>query len=183
MPTVVNGKVYVGAQFALSVFGVGIILPAPTISPNGGLYTNSVTVTLTDTTNGVTIYYTLDGTTPTTNSLLYTGPFTLTNTVALKAIAAQAGAFNSAVASASFINSSSLGRGTGLLGSYWSNTTSVVFTNLTFTNLPTLVRTDATVNFNFGSAGPSPVIGATNYAVRWTGSVQPQFSERYTVAH
>src|SRR5258708_26710631 len=79
VPTVVNGKVYVGAEFALSVFGVGMILPPPTISPNGGIYTNSVTVTLADATNRVTIYYSLNGTLPTTHSLLYTGPFTLTH--------------------------------------------------------------------------------------------------------
>ncbi len=180
VPVVANGRVFVGAEYALSVFGVGTILPPPTISPNGGIYTNSVLVTLADATNGTTIYYTLDGTEPTTSSRLYTVPFILTNTTAVNAIAVQSGAFNSAVTSASFINSSTLGNGTGLLGSYWTNTTSAAFTNVTFAISPTLVRTDETVNFNFGSSGPAPIIGGTNYAVRWTGSVQPQFSEPYT---
>jgi len=178
--TIADGKVFVGGDFGVAVYGIGVILPPPIISPNGGVYTNSVTVTLTDATNGVTIYYTLNGTAPTTNSMLYTGPFVLTNTVEVNAIAAQPGAFNSVASSASFLNSSSIGSGTGLLGSYWSNTTSAIFTNLTFTNPPTLVRTDAMVNFNFGSAGPAPSVGKSNYAVRWTGCVQPQFSEPYT---
>jgi hypothetical protein len=139
-----------------------------------------VTVTLSDATNGVTIYYTLNGTAPTTNSILYTSPFTLTNTVEVNAIAAQPEAFNSVAASASFINSSSIGTGTGLLGSYWSNTTSTAFTNVAFAVSPTLVRTDATVNFNFGGTGPAASVGKTNYVARWTGCVQPQFSEPYT---
>jgi hypothetical protein len=180
VPTVADGKVFVAGDLGVAVYGIGIILPAPIISPNGGIYTNSVTVTLSDATNTTTIYYTLDGTTPTTNSILYTGPFTLTNTVMVNAIAAQTGAFNSGATSASFINSSTIGSGTGLLGNYWTNTTSVAFTNVAFSTLPTLVRTDPTVNFNFGSTGPAPSIGKTNYVVRWTGSVQPQFSEPYT---
>ena len=180
VPTIANGKVFVAGDLGVAVYGIGTILPPPVISPNGGVYTNSVTVTLSDATNTTTIYYTLDGTTPTTNSILYTGPFTLTNTVVVNAIAAQPGAFNSGDVSASFINSSSLGSGTGLLGSYWTNTTSVAFTNVAFSTLPTLVRTDATVNFNFGSTGPAPSIGKTNYVVKSTGSVEPQFSESYT---
>jgi uncharacterized repeat protein (TIGR03806 family) len=180
VPTVADGKVFVAGDFGVAVYGIGVILPPPTISPDGGVFTNSVTVTLADATNSTTIYYTLDGTTPTTNSILYAGPFILTNTVVVTAIAAQPGAFNSADASASFINSSTVGNGIGLMGSYWTNTTSAAFTNLAFTNLPTLVRTDATINFNWGTAGPDPSIGKTNYAVRWTGSVQPQFSGPYT---
>ncbi len=180
VPTVVNGKVYVGAQYELSVFGTSAFLATPTISPNGGIFTNSVTVTLSDVTPGVSLYYTLNGTTPTTNSILYSGPFLLTNSVSLQVVAAQAGAVNSGAAIASFVNSSAIGNGTGLTGQYWTNTTSTAFTNVTFNTLPTLTRTDAVVNFNWNTTGPDPSIGQTNFTARWTGSVQPQFNETYT---
>jgi uncharacterized repeat protein (TIGR03806 family) len=180
VPTVANGKVYVGAQYALSVFGYTAFLATPTISPNGLAYTNSVLVTLSDATPGAAIYYTLDGTVPTTNSLLYNGPFILITTVNLQAIAAKSGAVNSGVASASFINTAALGDGIGLTGEYWTNTTSVAFTNVAFDIPPTLTRTDAVVNFNWSTNGPTPIIGRTNFTARWTGSVQPEYSETYT---
>jgi hypothetical protein len=46
--------------------------------------------------------------------------------------------------------------------------------------VPTLVRTDAVVNFNWGSGSPSPNISVDHFTARWTGSVQPQFNETYT---
>ena len=175
-PTVANGKVYVGAEYAISVFGVASFVPVPTITPNGGIYTNSVTVTLSDTASSASIYYTLDGSTPTGGSTLYTGSFTLTNSAIVHAIATAPGLVNSGVASASFINSSAIGNGTGLLGAYYSNHTSVN----PYTGSPTLVRTDAVMNFNWNTTGPDPSVGQTNFTVRWTGSVQPQFNETYT---
>ncbi len=180
-PTVANGKVYVGAQYALSVFGFTVFLSPPVIAPGGGPFTNSMTVTLSDATPGTTLYYTEDGTTPTTNSILYTGPFVVTRTLNLQAIAAKPGSVNSGVASASFVNTAAIGSGTGLLGQYWANTTSAAFTNINFAALPTLTRTDAVVNFNWSSTGPSPAVGQTGFAVRWTGSVQPEYSESYTL--
>jgi hypothetical protein len=115
VPVVANGKVFVRGEYALSVFGLATFLPLPVISPAGGLFTNSVTVTITNSNSGASLYYTLDGTTPTTNSPLYTGPFVLTNTALVQAIAAQAGAVNSAVVGASLVNSSPTGNGTTLL--------------------------------------------------------------------
>jgi hypothetical protein len=51
---------------------------APIISPWGGRFpTGSRTVTLTSRTTSASIYYTTNGTVPTTSSLLYSGPFTL----------------------------------------------------------------------------------------------------------
>ncbi len=179
-PIAVNGKVFIGTQYALSVFGNSLFLATPLIAPAGGLFTNSITVTLSDATPNSTIYYTLDGTAPTTNSLVYTGPFILTTSASVQAIAAQPGAANSGVASAGFINSSAIGTGIGLQGSYWSNVTSVAFTNVSFAVPPTLVRTDAVVNFNWTTTPPAPSIGLTNFTVRWLGSVQPEYSETYT---
>ena len=59
----------------------------PTFSPAGGTYTTAQTVTITDTTSGATIYYTTNGTTPTTSSTSYSGPITVSSTETLEAIA------------------------------------------------------------------------------------------------
>jgi len=108
MPAVANGKVYVGGVNALSVFGIRSFLPVPIISPDGGVITNSVNVTLSSSSNGVSFYYTLDGSTPTTNSTLYTVPFTLTNSVLVQAITASPGQTPSSVSEASFTSSAQL---------------------------------------------------------------------------
>ena len=109
VPVIANGKVYVGAEYGLSVYGNGQFLATPLLSPNGGYFTNAVTVTLSDASPGAVIYYTLDGTAPTTNSLLYTAPFVLTNSAGVQAIAIEAGAVNSGVVSATFVDTSSRG--------------------------------------------------------------------------
>jgi hypothetical protein len=63
------------------------------------------------------------------------------------------------------------GNGSGLNGEYYDN--------LNFT-LRKLTRTDATVNFDWGAGSPAPSLGADTFSVRWTGQVQPQFSQTYT---
>jgi hypothetical protein len=63
------------------------------------------------------------------------------------------------------------GNGQGLTGAY--------FDNADFTNLK-LVRTDATVNFDWGGGSPDASIGADTFSVRWTGKVQPLYTETYT---
>ncbi len=77
-------------------------LEPPTFSPEAGSYTaNSLDVTLSSTTAGATIYYTTDGTTPSSSSTAYTGPITLTHTTTVKAIAVY-NSYTSEVASAKF---------------------------------------------------------------------------------
>jgi hypothetical protein len=61
--------------------------------------------------------------------------------------------------------------GTGLNGQYYDN---IDFTNLAVT------RTDATVDFNWGSGSPHTSMGVDTFSVRWTGKVQPQYSGTYT---
>jgi hypothetical protein len=75
---------------------------APSFSPTGGTYSNSQIVTLTDTTSGSMIFYTTDGSTPTTNSEVYTSPLTVSSTETLNAIASANGYLNSSVATAAY---------------------------------------------------------------------------------
>ncbi|WP_198512516.1 chitobiase/beta-hexosaminidase C-terminal domain-containing protein, partial [Bacillus sp. mrc49] len=60
--------------------------PVLTVSPAAGTYTTSQSVTLTAN-ETADIYYTLDGTTPTTASIKYSSPFTVSATSTVKAFA------------------------------------------------------------------------------------------------
>jgi stage V sporulation protein SpoVS len=79
-----------------------IAASAPAFSPNAGTYTSAQSVSITDSTTGATIYYTTDGTTPTSSSTLYGAPITVAATQTVKAIAVASGYSNSAVASAAY---------------------------------------------------------------------------------
>ena len=61
-------------------------LPAPTIEGEAA-FTSSTTVTIKSSESVASIYYTLDGTEPTTKSILYKDPFVLDKTTTVKAIA------------------------------------------------------------------------------------------------
>jgi hypothetical protein len=75
----------------------------PTFSPVGGSYTTTQTVTIFCTSPSPTIYYTTNGTTPTTGSTVYTGPFTVSATETIKAIATSSGLATSNVGTANYI--------------------------------------------------------------------------------
>lgn len=62
--------------------------PAPTFSPAPGTYANAQSVSINDSLSGSTIYYTTNGTTPTTSSAAYSGPINVTATETIEAIAA-----------------------------------------------------------------------------------------------
>lgn len=66
----------------------GIGVPKPRISPVGGTYYEPITVTMTCSNNDAAIYYTTDGSEPTTGSTRYTEPFVLDTDATVKAIAA-----------------------------------------------------------------------------------------------
>lgn len=74
----------------------------PTFSPAAGTYTYAQTVTIADSTAGATLYYTLDGTSPTTSSNKYSTPLTVSMTTTVNAVAVATGYNNSSVASAAF---------------------------------------------------------------------------------
>ena len=75
----------------------------PTFTPAPGTYFEAQDVTISCTTEGATIYYTLDESTPTTSSSVYTGPIVINATTTVKAIAAKEGYENSNVATAVYV--------------------------------------------------------------------------------
>ena len=79
----------------VTISGGGSSVDAPTISPNGGTFVGSQQVTLSHNDADAAIYYTLDGSDPTTSSTLYSAPFTITETTTVKAIAVKNGVSSS----------------------------------------------------------------------------------------
>ena len=94
---------YANSAVASATYTIKLPLTAaPTFSPAVGTYTTIQTIALTDATKGASIYYTLNGTTPSTASTLYTTPLALSQTTTIKAVAAATGYANSIVASATY---------------------------------------------------------------------------------
>lgn len=74
----------------------------PTASPAAGAVASGTEVSLSTTTEGATILYTIDGTTPSMASAVYTGPIAVTAAVTIKAIAIADGKDPSSVLSAAY---------------------------------------------------------------------------------
>lgn len=105
VPIVTNGRVYFAANGEVDVYGLTTAqqtAAAPTISPSGGTFSTTQSVTLSSATSTAQIYYTLDGSTPSKSSTLYTGPITISTDTTLNAIATATGYLQSSVSSATF---------------------------------------------------------------------------------
>ena len=86
----------------INSMGATPALPPPTFAPDSGSFSGYVNVTILPPTNGVTIYYTLDTSTPTTNSFLYSGPIKVTNSATVNANAWEPGFVNSVIGTAQY---------------------------------------------------------------------------------
>jgi glucose/arabinose dehydrogenase len=82
-----------------AVFVVQVATPA--FTPQSPI-TNGTSISISSATPGAAIYYTLDGTTPTTNSQIYSGPVTINAGVTLSAIGVAPGYLDSAVQSVAY---------------------------------------------------------------------------------
>ncbi len=78
------------------------VVSLPKFTPEGGDYSSAQNVSVTCETAGATIFYTIDGTTPTDESSVYSQPIQVTSNTTIKAIAKKEGMTNSGVASATY---------------------------------------------------------------------------------
>ena len=91
-----------------------LTVAAPVFKPDGTTsFRGTQTVEISCATPGASIYYTTDGTTPTSSGTAYSGAISLTATTTIKAIAVKADMNDSAVAAATFTRRSSSGGGGG----------------------------------------------------------------------
>ncbi|MFK0250854.1 chitobiase/beta-hexosaminidase C-terminal domain-containing protein [Amycolatopsis azurea] len=97
-----NGPQYDTPHFGYTHGGSGTTVASPTFDPPGGSYPSARSVTLSSATAGATIRYTVDGSTPTASSTVYTGPITVSASSTISAIALKSGSATSPVASASY---------------------------------------------------------------------------------
>lgn len=74
----------------------------PALTPAAGTYSSSQSVTISSDTQGATIKYTTDGSTPTVSSPTYTGPINVSVTTVVKAMAIKQGMTNSDVVTAEY---------------------------------------------------------------------------------
>lgn len=91
-----------------------LTVAAPVFKPDGATsFRGTQMVEIYCATPGASIYYTTDGTTPTSTGTIYSGAISLTSTTTIKAIAVKADMNGSAVAEATFTRRSSSGGGGG----------------------------------------------------------------------
>ncbi|MDR3764762.1 MAG: chitobiase/beta-hexosaminidase C-terminal domain-containing protein [Acidobacteriota bacterium] len=93
---------YSRSSVASAIYTIASSGPSPTFSPSGGTYGAAQSVTLADTVSGASIYYTTDGSTPSTSSTLYSGPIAVSRSMTIQALATASNYSQSAVASATY---------------------------------------------------------------------------------
>jgi len=151
------------AQILVQVLAVA----APTFSPVAGTYTAAQTVTITDATTGATIYYTTDGSTPTSSSTRYTGAITVPATApaveTIQAIAVVSGSAPSSVTTAVYTMTPPAVAPTFLPAAG------------TYTTVQSVTLSDATTGATiyYTSNGTTPTASSTKY----TGAISVSVTE------
>lgn len=94
------------ACIMLAILLTSCLTPRPVVAPVAGTYNCPETVTINDQNSNAAIYYTTDGSVPTTASTKYTSPFTVSSTDTVQAIAIATGAKVSSAAKVAYTCSS-----------------------------------------------------------------------------
>ncbi len=101
-----SGNAYAGSNFSFTTVMTQVATPTITGTTP---FTENTTATITCVTDGATIHYTTDGSTPTSSSTTYSSPIAISATTTVKAIAVKSGMTDSEVASQTFTKSSGSG--------------------------------------------------------------------------
>jgi len=102
VPTIANGKVYVGGSDRVTVFGLSSWARPPLVSPGSRTFSSSLAVSLSSPDPGAAIHFTLDGTAATTNSAEYSTPIHLADSTVIRAISVVPGLLPSGEVTAAF---------------------------------------------------------------------------------
>jgi hypothetical protein len=139
----------------------------PVIQPPTGMYVTPFQATISDTTPGVTIYYTTDGTTPTTSSPQYTGPITVNGSETVTAIASSAAFLTSATVSATYTAATITGAPiiSPAAGTYKQSSP----------NLQVTISGPSGATIYYTTDGTTPTINSTRYTAPFsvTGNISP----------
>ena len=168
-------------------FDKGLQAATPSFSPAPGNYSSPQSVTLSDTTAGAVIYYTTDGSTPTTSSTLYSGSIAVSGTTTIKAIAVASGYLNSAVATGTYTLPAtlvsiavtpayvSIPKGSTqqftATGTYSDSSTQNLTSTVTWTSSNTAVATISTGGLATGAATGSATIQAISGSISGSTSL------------
>jgi hypothetical protein len=157
VPTIANGKAYVGANGEVDFYGLLTSLKlaaTPVISPSAESFSTGVSVDITDSTPNASIYYTTDGSTATTRSTLYSGPITVSSDETIHAVASATGYDISAQASAKYTDLEQV------------PTVTFSIAGGTYTSAQTLTLSDSTPDSSiyYTTDGSTPTPSSTHYS-------------------
>jgi len=161
---------HTASTVATAVFTIETPTPAPTFSPVAGTYDAAQQVSLKDAASSATIYYTTNGSAPTTSSTKYTAPINVGGSETLKAIAVAPGDTTSTVSSATYtitpmtytIGGTVIGlKKPGTVHVLNSTDNEAVSTNGTFI-LPTAVKSGTAYKVSVGTTPTGQVCAVQN---------------------
>jgi len=163
---------------------IDTVPPTVNATPIGGLYNTTKVVTLNMSKSG-TIYYTLDGSEPTTSSLIYTNPITVNVNTVLKYFAVDLAGNQSPVYTDNYTIDTVIPAASSNLNGGFYNTTQMVTLNMSKPG-SIYYTTDGTTPTIYNTQYTNPITIYSNtllkyLAVDLAGNKSPVYTDNYTI--